>query len=71
MAITLSTKIGRRIRVLRTKRGLTQRMLADHSELTQEYIGILERGEKSVTVTTLARILSALDTTLEEFFKGM
>jgi len=31
----------------------------------------LERGEKSVTVTTLARILSALDTTLEEFFKGM
>jgi transcriptional regulator with XRE-family HTH domain len=71
MAITLSVKIGRRIRLLRTSKGLTQPMLADHAELTTVYISELERGKKSVTVGALARIAQALDVKLEEFFKGM
>jgi transcriptional regulator with XRE-family HTH domain len=57
--------------MLRSAQGLTQAVLADHAELSQEYIGKLERGEKAVTVKTLARILRVLGTTLGEFFKGM
>jgi transcriptional regulator with XRE-family HTH domain len=61
MATDICVRIGRRIRVLRTERGWTQDMLADHAELTREHLSELENGHKEMGVRTLERIAQALD----------
>ena len=63
-------RIGRRIRGLRTERGWTQAMLADHAELTREHLSELENGHKEIGVRTLEKIAQALDLNLHQFFEG-
>jgi transcriptional regulator with XRE-family HTH domain len=63
-------RIGRRIRVLRTERGWTQAMLADHAELTREHLSELENGHKEIGVRSLEKIVYALDLNLHQFFEG-
>lgn len=63
-------RIGRRIRVLRTERGWTQVMLADHAELTREHLSELENGHKEIGVRALEKIVQALDMNLHQFFEG-
>jgi transcriptional regulator with XRE-family HTH domain len=61
MATDICVRIGRRIRVLRTERGWTQAMLADHAEITREHLSELESGKKEMGVRTLERIAGALE----------
>ena len=63
-------RIGRRIRVLRTDRGWTQAMLADHAELTREHLSELENGHKEIGVRALEKIAQALGVNLHQFFEG-
>ena len=63
-------RIGRRIRVLRTERGWTQVMLADHAELTREHLSELENGHKEIGVRSLEKIVQALEMNLQQFFEG-
>ena len=62
-------RIGRRIRVLRTERGWTQAMLADHAELTREHLSELENGHKEIAVRILENIAKALEISLAKFFE--
>jgi transcriptional regulator with XRE-family HTH domain len=71
MATDICVRIGRRIRVLRTQRGWTQQLLADHAELTREHLSELENGKKEIGVRTLNRIANALDQTLSELLAGL
>jgi transcriptional regulator with XRE-family HTH domain len=71
MATDICVKIGRRIRVLRTERGWTQDMLADHAELTREHLSELENGHKEMGVRSLERIADALEISLGKFFDGL
>ena len=71
MATDICVRIGRRIRVLRTERGWTQAMLADHSELTREHLSELENGHKEIGVRALEKIALALNLNLERFFSGL
>ena len=64
-------KIGRRIRVLRTQRGWTQTLLADHAGLTREHLSELENGHKEIGVRALEKITQALEISLQKFFEGM
>ncbi len=70
MANDICVKVGRRIRILRTERGMTQAMLADHAELTREHLSELENGHKEIGAKTLERIAGALDVSLQQFFEG-
>lgn len=47
---------------------LTQEELAERAELHHTYIGQVERGEKNLTLTTLERIVNALDVSYSELF---
>jgi transcriptional regulator with XRE-family HTH domain len=71
MATDICVRIGRRIRVLRTQRGWTQTMLADHAGLTREHLSELENGHKEIGARTLEQIVMALGTKLSTFFEGL
>lgn len=60
--------LGEKIRDLRLSTGLTQEELADRCELTKGYISQLENDLTSPSIATLIDILSALGTSLKEFF---
>ncbi len=61
-------KIGKKIKYLRIKNGLTQEELADRSELSKGFISQLERDLTSPSIATLVDILECLGTNLKEFF---
>ncbi len=60
---------GKRIRFFRHLAGLSQEGLALKAGINPGFLGHLERNLKSPTIRTLEKIVSALDITLEEFFK--
>ena len=60
--------IGMRIRYFRQLRGWSQERLALQAGINPAFLGHLERGLKSPTVTTLEKIVYALEITLEDLF---
>jgi hypothetical protein len=60
LAAPLPVKLGRRIRALRTERGWTQAMFADHAELAREHLSERENGHKEIGVLALERMCERL-----------
>lgn len=58
-------QIGKNIRKYRKQRGLTQEQLAEMSNLSTNYLGSIERGEKALTLKTLIGIVDALNITAD------
>lgn len=54
--------LGLRIRARRKELGLTQAALAERVELSQNYIGDLERGDRIASLRTILALSYALDT---------
>ncbi len=61
--------IGKRIKSLRIKNGLTLEELASRCELTKGFLSQLERNLTSPSITTLEDITEVLGVSLETFFK--
>lgn len=55
------TDIGKRIRAIREKRGISQRELGDILGVTQQTIGQLENNKTSPKIETLERVAAALN----------
>lgn len=53
--------VGRNVRRIRAKRGLTQEQFAEKSGFSQQYLSGLERGVRNPTVVTLFELAQALD----------
>jgi transcriptional regulator with XRE-family HTH domain len=58
---TIRTPVGERLRALRHERGMTMAELAEATGLTSGFLSQLERDLTSVSLSSLARICSALD----------
>ena len=67
----ISHKLGGSLRKARIKKGLTMEELAEKTGLSTNYIGSVERGEKSPTVKILVRIAKALGSTGAALIKGL
>ncbi len=63
-------KIGKRLRELRTKKGLSQEKFSFICELDRTYIASIEQGKRNVSVANIEKIANALDMTVYEFFKS-
>jgi transcriptional regulator with XRE-family HTH domain len=62
-------ELGRRIRTLRLRLGLTQEQLAEMSNLHHSYIGQVERGEKLPSLRTLKKLAEAMHTSVDFFLE--
>lgn len=61
-------KFGHRVRQLRLSRGFSQEELAFNCGLDKNYIGYIERGEKSATINTIHKLTVGLKISLKELF---
>jgi len=59
-AKVIKTEVGRRVRKLREKAGLSQEELGFRSGLHRNYIGGIERGERNVAIVNIAKLAKAL-----------
>ncbi len=62
-------EFGNHVRMLRKSQGLSQEELADIAELHRTYIGMIERGEKNVTLLNIIKIAFALKVTPNELME--
>ena len=58
-------RLGERIREERKRLHLTQSALAEEIDVSDTYIGQIERGERSLTLDTLVRLVSKLGVTID------
>lgn len=65
---SMENKVGSRIRYFRLRNGLSQEKLALAAGINPAFLGHLERGLKSPTMTTLDKIVEALNISYSEFF---
>jgi transcriptional regulator with XRE-family HTH domain len=62
--------LGKRIKKVRGERSLSQEELAELAGVHRTYVGMIERGEKNVTVLSAQKISAALGISISELFKG-
>ena len=58
-------RLGERVREERRKLGLTQAQLAEAIDISDTYMGAIERGERSLTLDTLVRLVNRLGVTVD------
>lgn len=64
-------KIGKNIKDLRIKEGLSQEKLSYKSNLDRTYIGSVERGERNISIINLIKIAKALRQTPSYFLRTL
>ena len=65
------TRLGNSIRKKRAKIGLTQEGLAFNCELDRSYIGGIERGERNISIITLAKLAHNLNCSISDLTRGI
>lgn len=58
-------RLGERIREERRRLNLTQSQLAEDIDISDTYMGAIERGERSLTLDTLVRLVNRLGVTVD------
>ncbi len=58
-------RLGKRIREERLRLNLTQAQLAEDIDISDTYMGAIERGERSLTLDTLIRLVNRLGVTVD------
>ena len=58
-------RLGNRIREERLRLNLTQAALAESVDISDTYMGAIERGERSLTLDTLVRLVNRLGVTVD------
>ncbi len=59
---------GAKVREIRLSRDLSQEDLAHLANLHRTYIGMIERGEKNITLLNIEKISKALQLNIKELF---
>ena len=63
-------ELGKRIRAERRKKDLTQEKLAEMAEISDSFLGHIERGGRTLSIETLAKLANALNLSIEYIVCG-
>ncbi|MGH9948826.1 MAG: helix-turn-helix domain-containing protein [Pyrinomonadaceae bacterium] len=66
--MSITQKIGERIKELRTKRGISQEALAHLADLDRTYVNSVENGKRNISIENIQKIAKALNISLKDFF---
>ena len=66
MSKDVTVKFGKRVREIRVLKKLSQEELAEKAGVHRTYIGMIERGEKNITLENIEKIATALEISLNE-----
>lgn len=66
----LLANLGRKVRALRAGRGMTRKMLAADSSVSERYLAQLEQGRGNISIGLLQRVAKALRADLGELLRG-
>ena len=67
----LQTRLGIRIKDLRSRYDYSQEQFANHINMDRSYFASIEVGRRNVTLINLAKIANGFDITLSELFDGI
>lgn len=67
----LRPALGRRVRTLREKRGISQEQLAESAQLHWTYVSGIERGLRNPGLNTLGRLADALGVSLSKLLSDL
>lgn len=68
--MNIKEKIGKRLRELRTAKGLSQEKFAFKCELDRTYIASIEQGRRNVSIANIEKIAKAFDMSVFDFFNS-
>ena len=66
--MNFQTKIGFRIKEIRTMKGMTQEDVAFKADIDRTFMNHVERGKRNISINTLEKITNALTVSLKDFF---
>ncbi len=63
-------EVGKRIRTERQKQNLTQEKLAEMANISDSFMGHIERGGRTLSIETLAKLANVLNLSIEYIVCG-
>ena len=63
-------ELGKRIRAERRRKDLTQEKLAEMAEISDSFMGHIERGGRTLSIETLVKLANALNLSIEYIVCG-
>lgn len=60
--------VGKRVKELRNKLGISQEELADIANLDRTYITSVECGKRNISIVNIEKLSKALNISLHDFF---
>ena len=67
----ITEQFGAAVRERRKRLGLSQEALASRAALHRTYVGMIERGEKNVTLRTIEKLSRALNCSMAELLSDV
>jgi transcriptional regulator with XRE-family HTH domain len=64
----IKTKIGLRIKEIRTSKSLSQEEVAWKSEVDRTFMNHVENGRRNLSVESLEKVIKGLEISFKEFF---
>lgn len=68
--MNIKEKIGKRLRELRTAKGLSQEKFSFDCDLDRTYVASIEQGKRNVSIMNIEKIAQACDISVSEFFNS-
>src|SRR5688572_2451393 len=59
-------RLGERVRTMRSRRGMSRKVLARHSDVSERYLAQLEAGQGNCSIVLLRRIADAMSIPVAE-----
>ncbi len=60
---------GKKVRIARLEKNMSQEELAGRADVHRTYIGMIERAEKNITLENIDKIAKALNVSIEDLFR--